>query len=371
MKTINSFNYYMPVKIFFGQNCITENASAFKTFGKKALLVTGKTSAKVNGSQKNVCDALNSCGISCEIFDNVECNPSVENVRKGAKAARSSQADFIVGIGGGSPMDAAKAIAVLAKNDLDDESLFDKNINQTALPVIAVPTTAGTGSEVTPYSIITDPKIGNKRNLSSENIFPRIAFLDPLYTASMPYNTTAGTALDALSHAVEGFLSTRATPPSRLFSIESIKILGKCLPHLQKGRDTDPAVRTQLQYASLLAGIVISQTGTTVVHPMGYALTIHKNIDHGRANGLLMHAYLEFISGKQKDKVAAVLGAFGMDDLNSFRDLMDRLLGKKETLDDHEIKTYSSVVLQAKSAACTIPAPALTDIEMIYRKSLK
>ena len=172
-----NFSYQMPVKVIMGKDCVRQNTNLFKKGWKKALIVTGKRSAKINGAQDDICHALSACGIQWELFDDVEPNPSVGNVRLGAKAAIEANADVIIGIGGGSPMDAAKAIAFLAVNPVDDDALFQAAFEVEPLPVIAVPTTAGTGSEVTQYSIITVPEEKTKKNLSHPTLFPVIAFL--------------------------------------------------------------------------------------------------------------------------------------------------------------------------------------------------
>lgn len=143
------------------------------SWGEKAVIVTGKHSAKACGALKDMCEALDSQSVSWLHYDRILPNPSIENVREAAEMARNEGADMVIGIGGGSPMDAAKAVAVLAVNDLDDDSLFKGPYPVPPLPVIAVPTTAGTGSEVTPYSILTDVKDQTKKNLLHPDLFPK------------------------------------------------------------------------------------------------------------------------------------------------------------------------------------------------------
>jgi len=293
--------YFMPTKIFIGKNCIKDNAGEMKILGKRAFVVTGKSSAKANGSLACVQTALKANGIEYIVFDRILSNPSIELVREAAQTARAAGVDFIIGIGGGSPMDAAKAIAVLAANDVDDTLLFSGPYLKPVLPIVAVPTTAGTGSEVTQYSILTDNRLQTKSSIANEVIFPKIAFLDASYTQHLPFSVTVNTAIDALSHAIEGTLSTKSNSISNLLAAESIAIIGKCLPRLTG--EVSFAVREQLLYASMLAGIVIAHTGTTALHSMGYSLTYFHEIDHGRANGLLMYEYLKFIAVNHASEV--------------------------------------------------------------------
>lgn len=364
------FNFHMPTNVFFGHNCIERNAEILKPLGRKAILVTGKTSATACGAENDIKAELHAMDISFDIFNHVECNPSIENIRDGAAMAQKIMADIVIGIGGGSPLDAAKAIAVLATNPVDNDAVFSGNFSRPVLPIIAVPTTAGTGSEVTPYAILTDKTIENKHNMSCKAMFPAAAFLDPRYTASLSRDLTVHTALDALSHAVEGYLSKRATPLSDMHALNSIRIIGQQLPHLiQNPTIIDSTIRRQLMYASLLAGIVIAHTGTTVMHAMGNPLTYFKGIHHGRANGLLFSEYLKFAATANEVKVKTVLNRLQLETLERCDELMNQLLGGTETLDMVEIKAFSQTALHAKSTRNTYFSPTQETIERMYIKS--
>lgn len=359
--------FFMPTKVFLGKDCIMDNAAQLKALGKKAFIVTGKNSAKANGSLGCVQAALQSSGITYNVFDQISSNPSIESVREAAKVAREVGADFIIGIGGGSPMDAAKAIAVLATNDVDDTVLFSGPYPQPVLPVVAVPTTAGTGSEVTQYSILTDNKQQTKSSIANEAIFPQIAFLDASYTEQLPPHVTINTAIDALTHAVEGYLSVKATNISSILAAESMTILGKCLKVLD-GK-VNFAVREQLLYASMLAGMVIAHTGTTALHSMGYCLTYFRDIDHGRANGLLLYEYLEFIATQHRSKVDQLVCLLGMDNLEELKSRLDKLLGDKESISEDEIKQFSAKAIQAKNILNTIRTTSQEDVAGIIERS--
>lgn len=365
-----NFSYLMPVKVIMGKNCIKNNAQVFNTGWKKALIVTGRRSAKINGAEKDVCDALVICGIEWDIFDQVEPNPSIENVRKGADAAKKTDADFIIGIGGGSPIDAAKAIAFLSTNDVDDENLFSSSFDIKPLPVIAVPTTAGTGSEVTQYSIITVPAENTKKNLGDISLFPVFAFLDATYMEKLPSDITVNTAVDALSHAIESYLSKRNTTMSSFIALESMTVLGECLHQLITGDNPLFEVREKLLYASMLGGIAISQTGTTVVHAMGYSLTCMSDIDHGKANGLLMCEFIKFVTSENTEKVKNIFKALGVKDIKAFEVLFVQLLGTFKELSEAELKQFADLAVSAKSIANTVPEPTYDDIYGLLKRSV-
>lgn len=363
------FKYHMPVKTFFGRNCIEKNGAEFLRMGSKALIVTGKTSSEKNGSLSDVKNALDSVKIPYVHFNRIKPNPTVENVREAALFARESGADFIIGIGGGSPLDAAKVIAILAVNDIDDDTLFSGVFPEKPLPVAAVPTTAGTGSEVTPYSILTYNKIRTKKSVGSDTIFPAVSFLDYAYTSTLSIDTTINTAVDALSHSIEGYLSVRSTDVIKPYAIESITIIGECIPAL-KEKNIKDETREKLLYASMLAGIVIAHTGTTVIHSMGYPMTYHRNIDHGRANGLLLYSFLKF-AGPAAPKVTEITDALRIKNIDEFGETMDILLGKRESFTDAEISIFTETAAASKNVANTNPQPGRKDIRNIFEDSLK
>lgn len=364
------FSFLMPTRVIFGKHCIANNNIEFGKHGQRAFIVTGKTSALKSGALDDVINALSGSSISYLVYNGVLPNPSVENVREAARLARDFNADMIIGIGGGSPMDAAKAVAVLATQDLDDESLFKGSYIIKPLPVIAIPTTSGTGSEVTPYSILTDAKDETKKNLSHESLYPKIAFLDSSYTAMLPYEITVNTAIDAFSHAIESCLSKRANSMSIMISLDALKLMGPCLFDLCSDKMVSSDNREVLLYASMLAGIAISQTGTTVVHAMGYSLTYFKKVDHGKANGLLICEYLRYVSPQNSHKIEQILKALNMRNIDELESVIDNLLIKPETLSDKEIDMFSQKAVLAKSVANTFPVPMINDIKSLYRASL-
>ncbi len=369
-----NFRYYMPTKVIVGDDCIKCNAQLLSAYGKKAMLVTGRTSAKVNGAQQDVIEALEKEGVEYYVFDEVEQNPSILTVRRAAKVANELGVEFIVGIGGGSPLDAAKAIALLVKNELNDTQLFGGSYLSKPLPVIAVPTTAGTGSEVTQYAVLTDDNIKSKSSISCEHSFPVIAFLDAKYTKYLSFRDTINTAIDALSHCIEGYLCKRASAMSDVLALEGMNIIGGWLLNGTQqvegeGSNILLSDREALLYASMLGGMVIANTGTTALHSIGYQLTYNKGIEHGRANGLLMYQYLKLIDANNHEKVNNVLRAIGINSLEQLKELLKKFISFDEDMTAEEFERYSSIAVKAKNMANTLTALDIEDINNIYRNS--
>ena len=364
---MQSLLWNMPTQVFFSDNCLAEHADVFK-LGKKALIVTGHNSSKINGSLADVEAALAKNSIPYAVFDKVPGNPDIAICYEGAEVARKEQADFIVAIGGGSPMDAGKAIALLAVNDTPEDKLFAGEW-KSVLPVICIPTTAGTGSEVTQYSILSDDKAQTKRAIASPLIFPKIALLDSKYQLALPRATTVNTALDALSHNVESMLSIRSTPLSSAVAKSGVEAFRKSLKAL-----TDDALtaddRANLIYASTTGGIAIAQTTTNIVHALGYSLTYFRHIDHGRANALTLGAYLTYMNEHVPDKVAEVLAALKLKSTDEFKTMIDTLLGEKEKFTEEELKGYVEFAASSANSRSALVLPDKAQLLALYKQSL-
>ncbi len=369
------YKYYMPTRVIAGRDCIVNSSGIFKTLGKKALLVTGANSAKRNGSEKDVKEALDSAGISYVVFDRVMSNPTISCVYEGASIAKEEGADFIIAIGGGSPMDAGKAIALLAAQDIKEENLFSGEYENKVLPMAFVPTTAGTGSEVTQYSILTNDRAQTKTSIASDLLFPTVAFLDSKYMEDLPAATTINTAVDALSHAVEGMLSARASAVSDGLASESVHLIVGCVPEMLRAaksadhKSISPEKRELLLQASFMAGMVIAQTGTTAVHAMGYSLTYFKDIDHGRANGLLLGEYLSLVEKEQPELAGRILKAMGLSSVGQFKELLNELLGRKEVITPEEIARYSQLAIKTKNIGNCVVKPTEEAIREMFEAS--
>ena len=230
-KTTMAFRYFMPADTYFGRGCIEAHKDVMEKLGKKAMVVTGRSSAKKNGAQKDVTDALDSLGIQWVLFDEIGENPDLETVERAAEIAVKVGVEFFIGIGGGSPMDASKAISVMAANPgKGSDALFDGN--SAALPVVAVPTTAGTGSEVTQFSIITLHEKRTKTSIAPK-VFASVSYLDPKYMDTLSPKITNNTAVDALTHLIESYLSASANFISEKIVEMGLSIFRECIPALK------------------------------------------------------------------------------------------------------------------------------------------
>ena len=344
------FMYEMPTRLYFGKDCLKGAGKNLKQLGKKALIVTGRHSAKINGSQKAVTDALESEGVAWVLFDQIENNPSIDTVRRAADFGKSQHVDFVIGIGGGSPMDAAKIIALLCTNDLDDAALFTGPYVRP-LPIVTVPTTSGTGSEVTKVGVLTNHHAGTKQSVNTPLIFPVLSYADPSFTESVSTTVTMDTAVDALSHAIEGYMSRKSTPMSDVWAEEAMRFLG---PHLTDLEGNIPyVVREDLMYGATTAGMVIAQTGTTLVHGMGYQLTYYKGLSHGRANGLLLPGYMRLMTETMEDKVEKIWDILGFSGLQDFADCLHSLMPERVSLTEEEIEEYVRLTLPTGAVAST------------------
>lgn len=364
---VMAFIYSMPTDIYFGRDVILKNDEAFSKFGSRALVVTGKSSAKENGSYDDIKQVLANTGIDHILFDEVEENPSLETIEKGRQVGVQKRVDFIIGIGGGSAMDAAKAIAVFIKNpELNMDNIFEQG-ELDSIPVIAVATTSGTGSEVTQYSIVTSNKEKTKKNLG-QKVFPKLAFIDSKYTHDLPYDITVNTAIDAFTHLVEGYLNTNSSYMSDIYGEKGFELFKYCFKKLLD-KDLDQEFRERVMLASTLAGIQISQTGTSLPHGMGYPLTYYKGLPHGLANGVLTMEYLK--SFKDKAKIDRMLALLGLDKLCDLESILTRLIDVKLDINEDEIYEYSRAFVSNKAKLKNhTEKVGLEDIIAIYKRSL-
>lgn len=356
------FKFAIPTTIFFEKECVSKHGEVLARMGKKAMIVTGKHSAKACGALDDVIRELVKYEIGYVIFDEIENNPSVESVAKAADLAKVEGVDYVIGIGGGSPIDAAKAIAVLIANpEMEALDLFKNDFKKVA-PIIGIPTTAGTGSEVTPYSVLLRRDMQTKLSFGNAKTIPSYAFLDAKYTKTLGKSSTISTAVDAFTHVLEGYLANRSTIMSDCLALEGIRRFGKSIRNLVKFELTQED-RENLLYVSLLGGMVITQTGVTIAHGMGYCYTCFKDIPHGKANGLIMREYLKLNSKIVGDKIEKVLEALKCKSIDEFADLLHEMLGDAPTLTGAEIEHYTQLTKLQKGSINNTPYP--TDEEVI------
>ena len=364
---MTGIGYYNPTQIISGRDCV-KNYPDFAKCGRRALIVCGRNSARLSGALDDLTFALNLSGVSYTIFDRVEENPSVETCHAGGAEARDFRADFVIGIGGGSPLDAAKAIAAFAANpDLEGEDIFNLSFANPPLPIYAIGTTAGTGSEVTQYSILTVRSIENKKSLASPLLFPKIAFMDPNYTNTLPHHTTVATAVDALCHGIEGYFSKRANPITEALAETAIKIVGCGLKDLVGG-SLDSDLRERLLYGSTIAGMVIAGTGTGFVHAMGYPLTYFDGLAHGEANSYFISDFIEYMSLARPDKEQKIYSLLGLSGLAEFRDLIDRAIPKTLVLTREKVIKYTRTAAPAAGVRNSVFELREEDVYDLYKQ---
>lgn len=363
-----NFQLYLPTRIVGGEYCLKQNAALLRQ-GKHALLVTGKTSARKSGVLDDLMPLLTQAGIYVTVFDQITENPLLETCYAGGQLAARCGADFVIGIGGGSPIDAAKAIAAFAANPaMGPLDLFEaeRRLNPS-LPILAIPTTAGTGTEANPYSIMTLPDGERKKTYSAPDSWARVAFLDPRYTATLPVSYTLSTALDAFAHALESFLSPKSTDVSEMMALYAAsKIWGVI--------GDEPAVYTmemrhELMAAACAAGIAISITGTGFPHPLGYSITLLDGIPHGAACALFDGDYLEANERTEvgREKLSRFYAALGTDG-ETLKTTLPRLSGVKLTFTEEEIDRRVKLISGAKNYVNSPYVLSVDEMYDIYRK---
>lgn len=280
-----NLNTFMPVKLITGAGCVRASGKELKKLGDNCLIVTGKHAARACGALQDVTDTLDQNGQRWELFDGIGQNPRLTDCMAAAEQAIALKADFILGIGGGSSLDAAKCIAVLAANPgMTQAQLYAFDWPVHPLKIVAVGTTAGTGSEVTKVSVITTPD-GRKKSFHHEEIFPALSLGDPNYTMTLSPMVTRSTMVDVLAHCAESFFSRSANHISRCYAVEGIRLLLPVFRAMAEHgcENLDYDTRETLYCASIYGGLAINVTGTCFPHTMGYLLTEQWGIPHGTA----------------------------------------------------------------------------------------
>lgn len=278
------------VKMFIDNNVVSKHQECFM-LGKKALIVTGKSSAKISGALDDVINVLNKNKIEYLIYDKISQNPIVDTCFDASHFAKDC--DFVIGIGGGSSLDAAKAIALMIPNqDLNEETLYLKQWKNNPLDIVLVGTTSGTGSEVTAAAVLTDSNL-KKHSIHDDSIYAKFSLGDVKYTFSLNKDFTISTALDALSHATESYFSNNATDESRYYSVKCIKEMFNSLINI-KENEISLKQREDLYYGSIDGGYAIDLTGTTFAHHVGYYFTENYHIPHGIACAMFLDDVIDF-----------------------------------------------------------------------------
>ena len=285
--------FFMPTRIIIGSECVKNCSDKAFEGVKKVIIVTGKSSAVKCGALDDAKALLERLGCEYVVFDKIEQNPKIESCIEGGRLAKEFAADAVIGIGGGSPLDAAKAIAVYAANpEISESDFYALKWQNAPLSVIAIGTTAGTGSEVTQVAVITN-SAGLKKSIREDSIYPVLALGDPKYTEFMSEHFTLSTAADALAHCIESYFNKTANDISQTFAIRGTKLICEVFEKIKSGLGIDKDMREKLYLASIYGGLAISVTGTNFPHAMSYFLSENHGIAHGAACAFYLP---EFIS---------------------------------------------------------------------------
>lgn len=303
---------------YHGKGAIKEIATEAKARKfKKAFVCSDPDLIKFNVTKK-VTDVLDENGLDYEIYSNIKPNPTVENVQTGVESFKKSGADYLIAIGGGSSMDTAKAIGIIIANPEFEDVVSLEGVAPTknkCVPIIAVPTTAGTAAEVTINYVITDAQKNRKMVCVDVHDIPVVAVVDPDMMSSMPKGLTAATGMDALTHAIEGYITKAAWEMTDMFHLKAIEIISK---NLEKAVNNDPVGREEMALGQYIAGMGFSNVGLGIVHSMAHPLGALYDTPHGIANAIILPtvmAYNADATGEKYREIARAMGVVGVDDM--------------------------------------------------------
>lgn len=375
-----AFKYFLPVNIEFGSGKVAKAGELTKPYGKKALIVTGHSSAKKSGLYDKVKDSLKAEGIDSVLFDKVAQNPLTTTAAEGAAFTKENGCDVVVAIGGGSIMDCAKAIAFLAVNDGDvSDYIFGKKASDTALPIILIPTTCGTGSEGNGFAVLTNPDNGDKKSLRCNAIVAKVSIVDPECMMTMPKHVLASVGFDALCHNMEAYTSKIAQPFTDALSLYAVDLIAHNLVDVYKGTGSKESWE-KITLASTIGGMVINTAGVTLAHGMEHPASGLKDIVHGKGLAALTPTIIEASYQGAPEKFAKLAKLFGGENAED-------LAGKvRELLEDIELTcTLSDLGIEEKDIpwmaenCMKVSAPSIAnnpvvfsqeEIAEIYKKAL-
>ena len=335
------FSFYMPTRLFFGPGSVKKLARARLPEGR-GLIITGGTSTTRLGYVAKVADALAEAGHETIVYNKVQPNPTIEGVRECAALCRAENIAFVVGLGGGSSIDTAKAVAIMATNEGDWWDYIHggtgggKRIAKAGLPIVAIPTTAGTGTEADPFTVITngEEKIGG----GGEKCFPTISIVDPDFMMTVPPHLTAYQGFDAFFHAAEGYIATTASPISEMFSLKAIELIGRSLATaVHEGGNAD--ARADVALANTLAGFVETLSSCTGEHAIEHALSaFHPALPHGAGLIMISKAYWSRFFESSGDKLVNIARALGHKDAQKPEDFIAALTDLQKRCNVSELR---------------------------------
>ncbi len=350
-----SKEFLTPKKIITGSGAIENSVQYLVTMGKKPLIVTGRIVSELDAF-KMLVSKLSENGLDCVIFKDITGEPTDVMIDEGLRVYRENNCDFLIGIGGGSPLDAIKAIAVLLVCGGKLSDYMGKEISGDFPPMAAIPTTAGTGSEATKFTVITDAKTDVKMLLKGASLLPDLAIVDYENTKSSPKSITASTGLDALTHAVEAYTSKQAQPLTDALAISAVGRIFKNLPVAYKDGEND-AARREMSIAALEAGICINNSSVTIVHGMSRPIGALFHVPHGLSNAMLLCQCMEFAKDGAVERFAELSRAVGTADASdSDEQAADRFIdGLVEICKKCEVPTLSGYGIKRSQFIDAIP----------------
>lgn len=325
-----SYNFLVPGNTIIGEDALKSSGDYLKSYGKKAFIVTGKVVTKT-GLVNKLTDYLDELNIDYIIFNDITGEPTDIMIESGVKEYKANDCDFCIAIGGGSPLDSAKAIAAMTVLDGSISDYIGKEIRGDFPKLVLIPTTAGTGSETTKFTVITDSKKDIKMLLKGDALIPDLAIVDYNLTVSAPKSVTAATGMDALTHAVESYTSRKANPITDMYALSAIKRIFKYLPIAYKDGGNLEA-RKEMSLAAFEAGVCINNASVTIVHGMSRPIGALFHVPHGISNAMLIKECLKYVLDGAYDKFADIARAIKVAD----EDMEDKKAASKflDALDD-------------------------------------
>ena len=388
------FSYFLPVNIQFGWNKVDNVAEFVAPYGKKALIVTGRTSAKKSGLYDRVVAKLDAAHIEHVLFDQVDANPLTTTALDGANLAKSESCDMVIAIGGGSIMDSAKGIAFMAVNDGDiNDYIFNRKTSDNALPLIVIPTTCGTGSEGNGFGVLTNPETGDKKSLRCNAIVPKVSIVDPAVMGTVPPHVLASVGFDALCHNIEAYTSKTAQPFTDALAHYAVILLAQYLvplyKHVKAIVNGQEAVLNKKQLtkawesvtlASTIGGMVINTAGVTLGHGMEHPASGLKDITHGVGLAVIEPVVVEYTWSANPEKFNSLARIFNHGDGSELGealrlivhdlDLTTNLTELGFTKKDIPWLVDNVYVVATGNIANTVAEVSRNDIEVLYKKML-
>ena len=309
-----AYEFSLPGRTIIGDNALESSEKAIKSFGEKAFIVSGKVVTKM-GTVKILTDCLTKWGIKFEIFNDITGEPTDTMIESGVEAYKKAECDFCIAIGGGSPLDSGKAIIAMAKLEGKICDYIGETMEGDFPPLVLIPTTAGTGSEATKFTIITDSKKNIKMLLKGEALLPDLAIIDSKFSMSAPKSVTAATGMDALTHAVEAYTSKKANPLTDTYALSAIKRIFEFLPLAYENGDNQKA-REEMALAAFEAGVCINNSSVTIVHGMSRPIGANFHVPHGISNAMLIKKCLSYVLDGAYERFAEIGRAIEAADNN-------------------------------------------------------